>query len=411
MPARRLVDISPPKPKQKAQKEKPSLKLRAPSFKLKFSVPSKTKVIASGSVLLALLLFFSLHVLLAKAKVTITPVSREIVLEEMFSVEPGTASSVSEKTIAGTLLEQEQSGTKLFSSTGKENQETKAQGTIRVFNNQAKTQILIAQTRFISEDGKLFRSTSRITIESGGFTDVAVLAAEPGSSYNIGPSNFSLPGLLGSATYTLVYGKSSQQMTGGGKTEVSVVTEADLRSAEESFAKELLAGAKDQLYKSAIAPMTIINESLREEVVKASSSVQAGAPISQFHVTGKVKVRALAFSQEELQGLVKEVLTLGVQKGEKLQEQTLRLSQESATFASATQKALLELEIRAKVYQDIDREELQSSLLEKSKAEAQQLLLDYPQIEKFEFSFFPFWKQALGSREERVDVTMVLPGD
>ncbi|MBI2642081.1 MAG: hypothetical protein HYW96_00710, partial [Candidatus Wildermuthbacteria bacterium] len=337
MPARRLVDISPPKPKQKAQKEKPSLKLRTP------------KGIALGSVLLVLLIFFSLHVWLAQAKVTVTPVSRDIVLEGMFSVEPGVASSVEKKTIEGTLFTQEQSGTKLFSSTGKENQETKAKGLIRVFNNQAKTQILIAQTRFISEDGKLFRSTSRITIEPGGFTDVAVLAAEAGSSYNIGPSNFSLPGLLGSAIYTLVYGKSSQPMTGGGKTEVSVVTETDLLAAKESFTKELLNNAKDQLFEAAVAPMTIIQESVREEVIKASSSVEAGAPISQFHVTGKVKVRALAFSQEELQSLAKEVLALGVQKGEKLQEQTLKVTQKGATFASATQKALLELEIRVKV--------------------------------------------------------------
>ncbi|MDO8577481.1 MAG: hypothetical protein Q7R55_01270 [Candidatus Wildermuthbacteria bacterium] len=409
MPARRLVDISPPKPKQKAQKEKPSLKLKAPSFKLKFSVPSKTKVIASGSVLCAVLVFFSLHVWLARANVTVTPVSRDIVLEEMFSAEPGAASSVEKKTIPGTLLMQEQSGTKLFSSTGKENKETKAQGTIRVFNNQAKTQILIAQTRFISEEGKLFRSTSRITIEPEGFTDVAVLAAEAGSSYNIESSNFSLPGLLGSAIYTLVYGKSSQPMAGGGETEVSVVTEADLRSAEESFTKELLGNAKDQLYKSAVAPMTVINESLREEVIKASSSVEAGAPISQFHVTGKVRVKALAFNQEELQSLAKEVIALLVQKEEKLQEQTLKVEQKSATFASITQKALLELEIQAKVYQDIDREKLRSSLLGKSKAEVQQFLLDYSQIEKFEFAFFPFWKQTVGSREEKVDIIMILP--
>lgn len=396
MPPRKLFDISPPRPKVKAQKEKPLLKLGTKKFRLKLAVLSRTKVIALGTVVFAVLLFFSLHVWLAHAKVNIWPVSREAVLQETISVEPGAGSSAAKKTIPGTVLEQEQSGTKLFSSTGKETQETKAQGTIRVFNNQAKTQILIAQTRFISEDGKLFRSTSRITIESGGFTDVAVVAAETGSDYNIGPSNFSLPGLLGSALYTLVYGKSSQDMAGGGRTQVSVVTKEDLRSAEEAFTKELLASAKDQLYKSSLAPTTIIDESLREEVIKASSSVEEGAPISQFHVTGKVKVRALAFSQNELEALAKEIVTIGMSKDEKLQEQTLSIIRKSATFASATQKALLELEIRAKVYQDIDREELKQLLLQRSKAEAQQFLLDYPQIEKFEFSFFPFWKQEIG---------------
>ncbi|MBI2642304.1 MAG: hypothetical protein HYW97_00435 [Candidatus Wildermuthbacteria bacterium] len=411
MPGRRLVDISPPKPKQKAQEKKPFSRFQTPKLKLKLTLPSKAGIIAFGVVAFAFALFFSLHVLLARATVTVMPLSREVSLSEIFSVEPGAVSSVTTKVVPGTLLEQEESGTKLFSSTGLETQEAKAKGVIRVFNNQAKTQVLIATTRFISEDGKLFRSTSRITIEPSGFTDVSVSAAESGSAYNIGPSNFSLPGLLGSSAYTQVYGKSSESMAGGGKTQVSVVTEADLRSAEEVFTKELLNTAKSRLFESVQSPFTILKESVREEVAKASSSVQAGVPISQFHVTGKVKARALAFSQEELRALAQEVLTLGIEKGETLDERTLAVTQNKATFVSSTQKASLELEIQAKVYQDIDRGELRKSLLGKSKTEAQQLLLDHSQIERFEFSFFPFWKQTMGSKEARVDIPMVLPGD
>src|SRR3989344_3153429 len=117
------------------------------------------------------------------------------------------------------ILEKQEEGTRLFSSTGKAQKGEYAKGKIKVFNAGSAHQTLVASTRFISENGKLFRSETRITVPaaiqgSPGTYDVSGVAAEAGDAYNIGPSSFSLPGLAGSVVYTLVYGKSVEPMKG-----------------------------------------------------------------------------------------------------------------------------------------------------------------------------------------------------
>lgn len=408
MPPRKLIDITPPKSKTKAREEKTAAKQVSKTTRKSVSFRNRRIVLALGATAAILALLFFVHVRLAGAKVAIYPVSRDMVLTESFLVKSGLETlDIATKTIPGTVVEQERSGTKLFSSSGVDNRETKAQGTIRVFNNQTKTQILIATTRFISEDGKLFRSNARITIPAGGFLDVGVIAAEAGSEYNIGPSNFSLPGLLGSAAYTAVYGKSFAAMAGGGNTSTSVVTESDLSKAEETLLQELMQQAKEELSQSMSAPFVILEKSMKEQVVSVSQSVEEGAPVSEFSATGKVRVQALSYSLVDVETLAKEVLALAISKGEKIQDGTVHVITQDALFSNASQSGTLKLEIRAKVYQNIEREELAESLLGRSKTEADQILLDYPQIEKYDLSFFPFWKQTMPRAKESLNIELI----
>ncbi|MDP2637135.1 MAG: hypothetical protein Q8P03_00790 [bacterium] len=411
MPSRKLFDIAPPRKAQKEEPRRESPKLRKVS-PVKRRVALSSKKLLWGSIgLFGVVLLAALQTFLASAAVLVQPVMREVAFQETVIADPGVGTvSPDKKAIPGHMAEQEKSGTKFFEATGKKAQETRAKGTIRVFNNQAKTQILVATTRFISEEGKLFRSTSRITIAPNGYTDVGVVAAEAGAEYNIGASNFSLPGLLGSALYTVVYGKSFTAMQGGMKSEVTVVSEDDIRGAKEAYIAELVNSAKEGL-KNTSSPLTLLEESLREEVVKMSSSVEAGAGVARFNVTGTVKVRGLAFSESDLTNIAKELILLKKESKEAFDERTVTVTQESASFSASTQKAALELAISGEVYHAIDREEVRGKLLGKSKAEAQQLLLNYPGIEKFEFSFFPFWKQTVPHASSKLYFELVLPGD
>ena len=411
MPSKKLFDIAPPRTKRKEEPKQESQKLRRVSPARRRMRLSSKKLLWLSTGLFIVALFFALQTFLASAKVSLEPVSREVTLHETVIADPDLGVvSLDIKAIPGTMKEQEKSGTKFFAATGKQTQETKATGTIRVYNNQAKTQILVTTTRFISEEGKLFRSTSRITVAPNGYTDVGVVAAEAGVEYNIGTSNFSLPGLLGSTLYTVVYGKSFSAMQGGLKSEVTVVSEDDIREAKEAYTTELVSMAKEEL-KNAAKPLTLLEESMREEVVKMSSSVEKGAGVSQFNVTGTVKVRGLAFSEDDLRSLAKELVALTKESKELLDERTVEVTRDSASFSASTQKAALELAISGNVYHTIDRGEVALKLLGKNKASAQQQLLDYPEIERFEFSFFPFWKQTIPQASSRLEIELVLPGD
>jgi len=101
----------------------------------------------------------------------------------------------------------------------------KASGTIIVFNEYSSdSQLLIASTRFLSSNGKIFRTTKNIYVPGTktendeiipGSIDVEVLADYWGDEYNIGSSDFTISGFKGTAKYTDFYGKSNTAMSGG----------------------------------------------------------------------------------------------------------------------------------------------------------------------------------------------------
>jgi len=101
--------------------------------------------------------------------------------------------------------------------------EYKATGIITIYNTYSSSpQTLVKTTRFVSEGGKLFRTTKTIVVpgadaSSGkivpGSTTVEVIASEPGNEYNIGPSTFSIPGFKGTPKYLAFYGESFSAFT------------------------------------------------------------------------------------------------------------------------------------------------------------------------------------------------------
>ena len=111
--------------------------------------------------------------------------------------------------IQGEVLEAEKEVSQNFTAHGKKLKSTKAHGTMRIYNNYSTAaQTLVATTRFISNEGKLFRTKERVVIPGGyyeggklaaGFIDIEVIADQPGEDYNIDPSTFSIPGFVGTS--------------------------------------------------------------------------------------------------------------------------------------------------------------------------------------------------------------------
>ena len=102
---------------------------------------------------------------------------------------------------------------------------TKASGTITAFNEYgSEPQLLVASTRFLSSNGKIFRTTKDVYIPGANIIDdeiipssidVEVVANYLGAEYNIGQSDFTIPGFKGTVKYAGFYGKSDTAMSGG----------------------------------------------------------------------------------------------------------------------------------------------------------------------------------------------------
>jgi hypothetical protein len=236
---------------------------------------------------------------LSRAVVTVTPKAVPVKAEVKVAVAADTKTA---ETVRGMVVATTVSGEKTAAPAGTGTVVTgKAVGTVLLVNKRSVAQALVATTRFLSKDGVLFRLVKGVNIPANGeLKDIAVVADQPGSASEIGPSTFTIPGLSGDLQ-KLVYAFSEKPMAGG------VVTE---KTVAQSDIDQTFAALKDELAKQAAATLTaqaagrgfegsatLVNEDAR------STSVKAGDAVSSFTVLLKVTVTGVFYDKNKLDNL------------------------------------------------------------------------------------------------------------
>jgi len=415
----KIQDIAPPKRLKKEKEAREVPVVEKGRRKRRFFSGRVKSGVALFFVVLTVVFVGVLHVFFARADVALWPQTRIIKLLEPITAEVGGEGvNEEERIIPARILSTEKEGTRLFEASSKTIKENRASGTIRVFNAYTtSSQTLIAKTRFVSESSKLFRTPVRITIPGAtqqggklipGFLDIEVVAAEAGEDYNIGPSNFSLPGLSGSASFTAIYAESTESMTGGSEREVSVVSKEDIEKAKDSLIEELTQKAVEDLLGRVPEGMVASKDSVVVEVIEADSLVEAGAEIDQFSVSVSLIATAHLFSQVELDTLIEGFLLKELQEGERISADKTQIRFEEIVMQKGETEVFLELGITAVAYQYVDPTELKIKLRRKSKDEAANILSSYDAFGRVEISLWPFWIGSIPGNVDRIKILLFL---
>ncbi|MFC1663823.1 hypothetical protein ACFL0A_01730 [Patescibacteria group bacterium] len=418
---KKFFDIVPPKKAEEyrnstfLEKLTQPIEKRPPSFLKKVGpVLKKRKQLGKGT-LVKVLIFFSGILIIAgvfscfflkETQIEIWPAAEVLSFKENFKVD--TALEVpdySEKIVLGKFLEEEKSLFRQFSSTGKTEREVKAEGIIRVYNNFSESIGLVANTRFLSAEGKLFRSTERAYIPAGGFSDLKVLAAEAGEDYNVKPSTFSVPGLVGYPSYTAVYGKSFSQMEGGFRGESLKVSEGDLKEAESILIEELKEENKKNLENRA-KDFVLLEDAIDHEVLEASSLTKAGAEVEQFSYLVKTRSKALVFSKEELETFAKEFILANIDSGEKMDQESFEINYSLKSVDFKEGNLLLSLDFSARVFSEINLEELKEELKGSTELQVKNLLENKENISRAKVKFWPFWLKKVPENVKKIKIEL-----
>jgi hypothetical protein len=366
-----------------------------------------------------ILLFVSGFFIFSKTEIKIWPKTEILTLEETITIEiePGEKEEGDNRiSLPGQLFEDQKSDSQEFSATGKTLKEVKAEGIIKVYNAYSTSdQPLLATTRFVSADGKLFRSLKREIIVGGeyvkgkfvpGETDIMVRAAEPGEDYNIEPSTFSIPGFVGTPKYTAFYGKSFESMTKGFRREVAQITQDDLDKAKEILVERLKKESKDFLISALPQGFVLLEETISQEVIEENFSQEAGAEAESFNFQAKVKSFSLIFKKSDLEDLAKKIISENIKEGKKFQEESLEIDYSIKSMDLEDSQMILKIEIKAKIYSDINLDKFKKALLGKTIQEVRAFLQGQPEINKSEINLSPFWRRKIPEDFDKVDVKL-----
>lgn len=351
------------------------------------------------------LIAFVLLTVLARVEVEVWPKTRVLSFEQQALVYTDlTEPNFSKANLTGKTLDLKQSLAEEFESTGTATEKAKAVGKIKVVNNYNLHQTLVQKTRFLSADGKLFYLVNKAEIPAGSNLEVNVVAAEPGTDYNIKPTTFSIPGLAGSARYTSIYAESSEAMTGGSEKEVSQVTKQDLEKALEDLSQKLSIQAEQNFTETAGDDFYLFPDAIQSNVVEQSSSAEQGQASEMFAYTIDMSSKALAVKKKDLDNFAKYVIANNISQEEDINENSLITEPEVQKIDFEENKLYLNIVVSVNVYEKFDIQELRQALIGKTIKETRVFLSSFPEAEKTRLRILPFWIQKIPQDLERINV-------
>ena len=430
---KKVIDILPPqKPSStmlnEGEKEIKIEKEYSPSLKT-FATPVTTPPLKKGLIFSFFSLFFLIllgtfcYLILAKAEIEIWPETEVLNLETKLTVDKEAKEpDIAAKIIPGEIFQKEIILAEVFQSSGKVLKEEKAEGIIRIYNNYSTfPQILVAVTRFVSSDGKVFRTPVKVTIPGGNYEkgkfitgeiDIRVIADQPGPEYNIDSSSFSIPGFAGTDRYTKFYGKSFQPMAGGFQEEVSKVTKEDLIRAEDLLTKQVKKEC-EELLKNELQAGEIsskfnyfLGELQNSEIIEKLSLVAPEEEVKEFKFQVKAKCETLLFQKEHLKDFAKESIAEQIVQEKKLAEESLKIDYFPETVNLDSGKIIFSLNISAKIYSEIDVDNFKNALIGKSLPETKIFLENQPGITKVNVKLWPFWVRKVPEDFNKIKINI-----
>ncbi len=371
-----------------------------------------------GVVFLILLLGSVLYFKLPEAEIEIFPKTNFLSFEEEVIVDERIEEvDILKKAISGKVLEEEKELWKEFPATGVVENAGKAKGIIRVYNKYSPpTPIsLVPQTKFLSESGEYFVSPKSIYIPAatrkGGelvpsWTEIEVVALKSGEDYNIGPSEFSIPGLAGTSYYHTVTGESTQSMKGGFEKEQSQVIEEDLKKAGEDLTQQLLTDVDVSLRNKISSDFILLEDAISKQITEISPMVKPEDLVEQFSVQGKAKGKVLIFKKEELESFVKEYIFSKIPTSKKIYEESLEIEYTPELINLRENRISLNLKFSTKVYPNIKSKDLVELIKGKSQQEIEESIYNKfsEEISEIKVNFWPFWVRKAPGGKDRINV-------
>lgn len=271
-----------------------------------------------------------------------------------------------------------------------------AYGVITVVNNYNRSQPLVATTRFLSENGILFRSTKAVTVPAGGKVTVEIRADKTGAEGNVPAGKFTIPGLW-TGIQDKIYGTSDKPMTGGVR-NVSIITDEDIVKATASLASEaeavLYQTRQEQKENNVVVGLEKIKEAIATPVGK-----EAEAAIVQ----GTYRMVIVTYDQKSLDALLNAMMERRAEFASRIEMQNPEIA-----FSKFTEEgALINVVVNGTVSTPLDPSKINKKLIVGKKVEeAKQILEDTPGVGNVEIVVKPGFLKRLPRLKDRIELMM-----
>ncbi len=295
------------------------------------------------------------------------------------------------------IIEISDSLKKTFVTTGKKNIGEKAKGSVVFFNQTGLAQPITTENQLVTDDGIVFYVKNNVVIPKAevsaegnivyGNITVPIIAAEAGEDGNVVPGRLTITDLAFSKQ-NKIYGEIQNKLTGGTSEVIQVVSEDDLKKAEERLVNELKPKLRRQVENALTSGQVLNNELFAYNVVNVEHAVELEEEINEFDMKVTLSAKALVWDEDQVRQMILDKITAGLSKDKKI----IKTSHD--IFNVVVDKfdldegvATLKINTLNQVSLPIDIEALKNELKGLKEYEARRILLAKNNIKDVRFKF------------------------
>lgn len=261
------------------------------------------KLAVSFILLTLLLLFLVFYLSFNNVSITLYPKEERISDNLILDVEKNLDNEEpSSKNIPGDLEEVRIEVENEYQSNGTKEVGVDIIGKVEVINDRDVNQVLVATTRLLSPNDKLFRIKERLDIPPGEKREVEIYADSPGPDMAIGPTEFTIPGLW-AGLQDKVYARSNEAFEYKMKVE-KYVEESDIEKAVTDVKFRLKQKAEQELTDKYKDRDKLIFE-LDENSINIDRSVEVGDEVNSFKIKADAIARIVAFNEADVREMAR----------------------------------------------------------------------------------------------------------
>lgn len=348
-----------------------------------------TRIVTIFLMLTIIAIFVVLHFALAKVTIKIYSHLENKQLSGIIEVQSESTDNISPDNILGKIITVENELTVTIASSQNSIESDKAGGYVTIYNNHSVKQALVATTRLLTPDNKLFRIKEGITIPPNSNLKVWAEADQSGEGYITEATTFIIPGLW-EGLQDKIYAETTEGMK---LTSIPtyLTTQENLDKANEEIYQKAIVQAlgsiNDQLNKNLWVDEKRLNLTF-ETIEMTPLNTEA----SELILTQKIIANGLIISEDDLLNTAKAKFTKELNEDQSLKE----FDDNTFTFNileiyPEKNEAILEISIDAIINSnehlwDINKDEL----IGLTEFDIQEYLKQY-NIDNAEIKFFPFW--------------------
>lgn len=300
----------------------------------------------------------------------------------------------------------------LFPASGEQNVSLKAQGIITIYNAYSSSpQKLVATTRFVTPDGKIFRLVSAVTVPGAAVTngkivpssiDTAIVADQPGPDYNVSSTpKLTIPGFKGSPKYDAFYGSIASSTSGGFIGQKAVPTADDITSAKQKVADILASALQNSLTGSYTNNFKILDGATNIQITKItvnSSTDENG----KFSVFGEGTLSAIGFDETAFKTFLLSLAQSVEASSTWSADPSLTYTNVKPDFTNG--KLSFSLNVQGSLEPVFSVDDFRRNVAGKKISDTKDVVASLPELQEGTISVWPAWLWQIPTNTNRIQV-------